>query len=614
MENEEEEIIKCLQCGEELYYDLSKLKDENYEPPDVITQLVCPNCKLMFDTQEVKFICYDCEKEFMTDAKLYNDFSLYRKKIIFLVHSLFKEKNALPDNYNGKKCICNTDLIKQYLHEKDKGVLLEGYKDEKNKIICQQCFEIFDKDSFEWKCPLCRGKFKIVKPKEDENNKNKKKRTKKNIKEENKKENDNKIEIIDNKNEIKDDKNEIKDDKNEIKEDKNEIKDDKNEIKEDKNEIKDDKNEIIDNKNEIIDSKNEIKENNKEEIKDNNKNEIIDNKNEIKDNNSLKDNKILEYKDNKNEVKDNKIIENNYNNLSKDENKKEIKDNNKNEIKDKNNSFKNDNISSKNEQKIDKNEIKNEIKNENDNNIIKDIICPICKENCLLCFNSFKINFYDCKNNHKTNNILLNKYEHLQQIDMSKIICDICKSNNISNTVNNEFYICNTCNKKICPLCKSEHDKEHKIINYKDKNYFCNKHNEIFIKYCKTCKEDICKECESNHNEHYIVDLKGMSVDKNDLLKIMDELKNVIDRFKYRINNIKEIFDKMLNILDNYYKINNDIIINYDMNKKYYNKLMNLFSIKINNGILIIMNFIYVIHVVKMYVHYVNQFMIKAIL
>ena len=201
--------------------------------------------------------------------------------------------------------------------------------------------------------------------------------------------------------------------------------------------------------------------------------------------------------------------------------------------------------------------------------------------------NSFKINFYDCKNNHKTNNILLNKYEHLQQIDMSKIICDFCKSNNISNTVNNEFYICNTCNKNICPLCKSEHDKEHKIINYKDKNYLCNKHNEIFIKYCKTCKEDICKECESNHNEHYIVDLKGMSVDKNDLLKIMDELKNVIDRFKYRINNIKEIFDKMLNILDNYYKINNDIIINYDMNKKYYHKLMNLYSIKINNGILI---------------------------
>ena len=44
--------------------------------------------------------------------------------------------------------------------------------------------------------------------------------------------------------------------------------------------------------------------------------------------------------------------------------------------------------------------------------------------------------------------------------------------------------------------------------------------------------------------------------------KIINELKESIDKFKYKINIIKEIFDKMVNIMDVYYKINNDIINN----------------------------------------------------
>ena len=160
--NDEEEVIKCLQCGDDLYYDLSKVKDGNSDHQDVITNILCPNCKLVYDTKEVKFICYECEKEFMTDAKLYNDYPLYRKKIIFLVHTLLKNKKALPANYDKKKCLCNQSSISEFYHEKDKGILLEGYKDIKNKIICQQCFEILDKTNFEWKCPLCRAKFKVV--------------------------------------------------------------------------------------------------------------------------------------------------------------------------------------------------------------------------------------------------------------------------------------------------------------------------------------------------------------------------------------------------------------------------------------------------------------------
>ena len=126
-------------------------------------------------------------------------------------------------------------------------------------------------------------------------------------------------------------------------------------------------------------------------------------------------------------------------------------------------------------------------KNEENNNMIKeiispDIICPECKENALIKFDNFKINFHECKNNH---NILktLNEFEGIQKININNIICDICNINNKGNTHKNEFYICNTCNKNLCPLCKSNHDKNHKIINYDDKNYICKKHNEPFIVY-----------------------------------------------------------------------------------------------------------------------------------
>ena len=38
--------------------------------------------------------------------------------------------------------------------------------------------------------------------------------------------------------------------------------------------------------------------------------------------------------------------------------------------------------------------------------ISNDIICPICKENILMNIKDYKINLYECKNNHKKENIL----------------------------------------------------------------------------------------------------------------------------------------------------------------------------------------------------------------
>ena len=107
--------------------------------------------------------------------------------------------------------------------------------------------------------------------------------------------------------------------------------------------------------------------------------------------------------------------------------------------------------------------IVNSIDDIKNNNLIKSkyIICPECKENIRFRIKDYKIKLYDCKNGHNIDNILLEEYENTQNIDISKIICNICNKNNKSNTYNNEFYICNTCKINICPLCKSKHDKSH---------------------------------------------------------------------------------------------------------------------------------------------------------
>ena len=130
--------------------------------------------------------------------------------------------------------------------------------------------------------------------------------------------------------------------------------------------------------------------------------------------------------------------------------------------------------------------INSNVINENTNiKVSKDVICPICKEICKYEINDYQIILYDCKNGHITENIKLDEFKNKQIIDISQIKCDKCKNKDKSNTFNNEMYICYECKMNLCPLCKSIHDKTHSIINYDNKNYKCNKHNEIYVEYCE---------------------------------------------------------------------------------------------------------------------------------
>ena len=226
-----------------------------------------------------------------------------------------------------------------------------------------------------------------------------------------------------------------------------------------------------------------------------------------------------------------------------------------------------------------------EEKNINSINISNIIICPECKENCMININDYKISLFNCKNGHNIDNIFLSDYERTQSIDLSKIKCDQCKDNDKGNTYNNEFYRCLSCKMNLCPLCKNNHDKSHKIINYEKKYYICETHNDLFIKYCNDCKKDLCLYCLNSHKPHNFIPYENIIPKMDELKNEMIKLRKSIDDFE---NEIKDIVDKLNKVKENievYYKIYNDMINNYENQYRNYQLLKNLNQM--NNSIIL---------------------------
>ena len=218
------------------------------------------------------------------------------------------------------------------------------------------------------------------------------------------------------------------------------------------------------------------------------------------------------------------------------------------------------------------------------NNIIKsnEVICPRCKENCLIKIKDYKIVLYNCKDNHETI-IPINEYEESQKINISNIKCNKCNIKNKGNTFNNEFYKCLNCDINICPLCKSNHDKGHNIIKYDEKNYLCNQHGVPFCGYCNNCKKNICSNCEDDYDNHDIVLYGKLLKDKNKVLEKNTLLRKDINTF---INIIKEMINKLNMVVKNfemYLEINKNIIDNINNKNKNYELLSNIMNINNNN-------------------------------
>ena len=214
----------------------------------------------------------------------------------------------------------------------------------------------------------------------------------------------------------------------------------------------------------------------------------------------------------------------------------------------------------------------------------KDIICPKCLEQCQIKIEDYIIKLYDCKNNHLTT-INLDKFKDSQKIDLTKIKCNICKINNMGNTYEHSFFFCFNCKMNICFLCKENHNKNHFIINYEQKNYKCPKHFDSYFKYCHDCKINICMLCNQLHSDHRLESFENIISEPDGKKAEIDKLKKEIDIFN---KNVKKIINGLNHLVENMealYKINNNIFNNFNINNKNYHSLKNIEQINLNNNI-----------------------------
>ena len=189
----------------------------------------------------------------------------------------------------------------------------------------------------------------------------------------------------------------------------------------------------------------------------------------------------------------------------------------------------------------------------------------------------YSINIKGCKNGHTFNKILIQNFKKTQTYDEAEIKCEICNDSNKNISYNNIFYICLDCKKNLCPICNDSHNKTHNIINYEEKFFTCYLHYEQFYSYCDDCKKDICMTCQNEHENHKIIyyippNLKKIKNDKEDLFNKKEELKKEIKNIIIKLNSLMEM-------IDNYYGMYNDIINSYGNKKRNYYVLQNIDNI-----------------------------------
>ena len=228
----------------------------------------------------------------------------------------------------------------------------------------------------------------------------------------------------------------------------------------------------------------------------------------------------------------------------------------------------------------------------------KFLICPVCKnnnkiKNCIIKMKDYKIVLDECDNDHNYGKILLEEIGDYssQLIDETKIVCSFCKEKTKASTFQNKFYKCSTCKKDYCPLCKDKHnlEKGHNVIDYDESYFLCEEHHDRYIYYCKMCHKNLCFECLSAHNKnHKLIDFKDIVPEKglkfDDFEKSFEDFKNVID-------NLINILKKVKSNFQIYYNLAKDIKNNFNSKDRNYQIFKNAKNIeKYNSEIMEKMN------------------------
>ena len=219
------------------------------------------------------------------------------------------------------------------------------------------------------------------------------------------------------------------------------------------------------------------------------------------------------------------------------------------------------------------------LNNKKENNEVKQIICPKCKEMAIINFDEDKILINNCINKHS---IYLSIYDFMQNQCINELKCNIC--NNDKSLYNEKLYIC-SCKQYICPLCAISHDETHIMIEYNNRFYKCNSHNNNFISYCNVCNMNLCTKCEGEHNiKHKLILYKEKRPNERKINEIKGEIKGIeekIMKFKMEIKKLNNLYVNNMNNIINYL---NKYILFYENLDKLLDNLQNYESIKNSNN------------------------------
>ena len=177
------------------------------------------------------------------------------------------------------------------------------------------------------------------------------------------------------------------------------------------------------------------------------------------------------------------------------------------------------------------------ISRNNSNNSINfekyEIKCPKCSEPCRIKIENYLIKLFDCKNNHKTENIELDQLKKIQ--------------NKIEIESDKKFYICEL-------------------------------HQNPYTDYCTNCKINICSSCKVQHMNHNIQSFNEIKPNIVEIKNKMNEMKKTIDLLDVHIKEIIKCLNNVKENMDIYYEIYNNIINNYKL-YRITSYFLNIFSI-----------------------------------
>lgn len=138
--------MPCIQCKTgRLLYDIKK------------NIVFCPNkkCKFFSEPRNILWRCVVCNKEFASNAKIYNplEYKMVKKAIKdALLQKILAFPSSLP---------CGCELPEYMVHKEGcDGVLYMGVLYDRDMVICAKCHSMTIAEKFIWTCRKCNKRFR----------------------------------------------------------------------------------------------------------------------------------------------------------------------------------------------------------------------------------------------------------------------------------------------------------------------------------------------------------------------------------------------------------------------------------------------------------------------